>query len=102
MSSIKNLLIQSSQLFFSKFSLSTPINTLWEEFKSICFDYLSLVPAKFSNTAAKQPWITTHIKRLFLKKQRLYNLAIAPLNGKLIVTSKKKFNINVVKHIIDI
>ena len=44
MSSFKNLLIQSSQLFFSKFSLSTPINTLWEEFKSICFDCLSLNP----------------------------------------------------------
>ena len=77
MSSIKNLLIQSSQLFFSKFSLSTPINTLWEEFKSICSDCLSLVPTKFSNTAAKQPWITTHIKRLSRKKQRLYNLARA-------------------------
>ena len=77
MSSFKNLLIQSNQLFFSKFSLSTPINTLWEEFKSICFDCLSLVPAKFSNTAAKQPWITTHIKRLSRKKRRLYNLARA-------------------------
>ena len=60
--------------FFSKFSLSTPINTLWEEFKSICFDCLSLVPAKLSNTAAKQPWITTHIKRL---SRHLYNLARA-------------------------
>ena len=38
---------------------------------------MSLVPAKFSNTAAKQPWITTHIKRLSRKKQRLYNLARA-------------------------
>ena len=35
------------------------------------------MPTKFSNTTAKKPWITTHIKHLSRKKQRLYNSARA-------------------------
>ena len=58
MLSIKYVIIQFSQDFLSKLSLSTPINVLWEweEFKTMCFKHLSLVPR-----ITKQPWITSRI-----------------------------------------
>ena len=52
MSSIKNVITQFSQNFFSKFSLSTPINILQEEFKVMCFKCVSLVATKLSTTSA--------------------------------------------------
>ena len=36
MASIKEAIIKFKEAFLSKFSLSTPVDTMWEEFKSVC------------------------------------------------------------------
>ena len=68
-------IIKFKEAFLSKFSLSTSLDTLWEEFKSVCLRCLTYVPTKNSRIGTKQPWITSHIRRLSRRKQRLYNLA---------------------------
>ena len=55
--SIKEFINQFNDTFLRKFSLSTPIDTLWEEFKLMCLNCLTHVPTKLST---KQPWITSH------------------------------------------
>ena len=72
---IKEIINQFSNTFLSKYSLSTPVDILWNEFKQMCFDCLSHVPTKHFSTGTKQPWVTNRIKRLSRKTQRLYNLA---------------------------
>ena len=73
MAFIKETINKFKEAFISKFSLSTPVDTLWEEFKSMCSYCLTYVPTKNSRIGTKQPWITSHIKRLSRRKQRLYN-----------------------------
>ena len=63
-------------MFLQSFSSDTPVEQLWLTFKSSCQNCLdNIVPFKYSSTRFNQPWITTFIKRLTRKKQRLYNLA---------------------------
>ena len=62
MASIKETIIKFKEAFLSKFSLSTPVDTLWEEFKSVCLRCLTYVPTKNSRIGTKQPWITSHIR----------------------------------------
>ena len=62
--------------FLQSFSADTPVEQLWSAFKSNCHVCLdNVVPSKYSSTRFNQPWITTSIKKLTRKKQRLYNLA---------------------------
>ena len=74
MVAIKEIINQFSDTFLSKFSLSTPVDVLWAEFKQMCYNCLAHVPTRLLNTGTRQPWVTCRIKRLSHKKQRLYNL----------------------------
>jgi len=75
-----------SMVQLKKFSLSTPINTLWEEFRTLCANCIPTVPTKPTCTSWKQPWISSHIRRLSCKKQHLYKALqsdlIVQTNGK--------------------
>ena len=73
--SIKETIHQFSKEFFDKFSQSTSVDILWEEFRSLCFNSISSIPTKSTSTSQKQPWISSHIRRLSRKKRRLYNIA---------------------------
>jgi len=61
--------------FISHYTVNTPIQDLWDSFKSFCMEWLDLIPYKFYKTNNKQPWINRHIKRLANKKRRRYNKA---------------------------
>ena len=75
MVAIKEIINQFSDTFLSKFSLSTPVDVLWTEFKQMCYNCLAHVPTRLLNTGTRQSWVTCRIKRLSRKKQHLYNLA---------------------------
>lgn len=73
---INDVMLRHASDFVSANSLDTPINHLWSAFKSICSECVKLVPYKLSSRShSKAPWVTTYIKRLSRKKQRLYNKA---------------------------
>ena len=57
------------------YSPSTPINSLWEEFKNLCHKCLSTIPTKQITSSAKKPWINRHIRSLSRRKHRLYKRA---------------------------
>ena len=61
--------------FTSHYTISTPIQDLWENFKSFCQECLDLVPYRFYKSSTKQPWINAQIKHLSNRKRRLYNKA---------------------------
>ena len=48
---------------------------MWNDFKNLCDDCLSLIPSKVTSTKNHQPWISPFIKRLSRRKQRCYNRA---------------------------
>lgn len=73
--SIKETIAHFSSEFFSNFSTSTPVDTLWEKFKSLCFRCISFIPTKPIRSSHTKPWISSYIRRLTRKKQRLFNVA---------------------------
>jgi len=73
--SIKESIEQFSTEFFEKYSQSTPVDILWEEFRLLCIDCISSIPTRSMCTIQKQPWITSYIRRLSRKKKRLYKIA---------------------------
>jgi len=73
-SSINETITQFATSFL-KFSTSTSVDILWEEFKIMCYNYLDFVPTKLQSNQSKQPWVISYIKRLSRKKLCLYNLA---------------------------
>ena len=72
--SIKVIIHQFSNDFFGKFSQSTSVDILWEEFRPLCLNCISSIPRKSTNTSRKQPWISSHIRRPSRKKRCLYNI----------------------------
>ena len=49
---------------------------LWDAYKAMCMNCLQLVPTKSAcSRKSNQPWVTSLIRRLSSKKQRLYNRA---------------------------
>ena len=72
---IKETIHQFSIEFFDKFSQSTSVDILWEEFRSLCLNCIFSIPTKSTNTSRKRPWISSHIRRLSHKKRCLYNIA---------------------------
>ena len=72
---VKNRTGSLCEEFVSSYSSSIPVEILWNNFVRICNTCLDLVPTKLSSSSFKQPWITTHIKRLSRRKQRAYNYA---------------------------
>ena len=60
-----------AESFLELYTIDTPIQELWNVFKSKC---LNLVP---SIMLSKHTWSSCYIKRLTIKKKRLYNKARA-------------------------
>jgi len=75
MPTIKETIARFSSEIFNNFPTSNPIDILWEEFKSLCSRCISFIPTKTSRNSHTKPWISSHIRRLTWKKQRLYNVA---------------------------
>ena len=75
MPTIKETIAHFSSEIFNNFSTSTPIDILWEEFKSLCFRCMSFIPTKTSRITHTKPWISSYIRCLTRKKQSLYNVA---------------------------
>lgn len=67
MSSIRSTIEQFSFIFFSRCLTSTSTYTLWEEFKSLCWIYLSFILTKFLTLETKSHGLT--IACLSLNKQ---------------------------------
>ena len=75
---INDLMLQYVSDFISVNSVDTPVEQLWLTFKSICSACTKLVPYRLSSKSHSiAPWVTTYIKHLSRKKQRLYNKACA-------------------------
>ena len=54
--------------------ITTPINNLWSDVKTICLDNLRKhVPSKHTSTRYSQPWCNRNIRRLSRRKQRAFN-----------------------------
>ena len=70
---INDVIIQFPNSFLSDKSTDTPVQELCDSFNTMCQNCLDLVPSKSLSSSTKYPWITTHIKCLPNKKQRLYN-----------------------------
>ena len=68
MASIKKIINQFNNSLSERFSLSTPVDILWKEYKSMCHECLDHVPTRSNTIGMKQSWITPHIKRLSHKK----------------------------------
>ena len=61
--------------FLEKHFMTSPVNTLWDEFKDMCQRYLDHITTRLIATRCKQPWISPYIQRLSRRKQLLYNFA---------------------------
>ena len=70
---IRHTILALCNEFLSTYSVTTPINMLWNKFLDICIQCLNLIPTKMSSSKLHQP--SSQIKRLIRKKQRLYNHA---------------------------
>ena len=72
---IKELVTQFANSFLEN-TIDTPIQDLWDAYKTMCLNCLQLVPTKSVPTGkCNQPWATPFIRRLSSKKWRLYNRA---------------------------
>ena len=68
--SVKNAMIS----FIAKYSIESPINNLWLEFKNTVNDLLNRhVPNKLASSRFTQPWITRECKKFIRRKKRSYN-----------------------------
>ena len=57
-------------------SLTVPINTLWNNFKSTCTTAINNhVPSKFTSTRYSQPWCNRNIKKHSRQKRRAHQKA---------------------------
>ena len=75
---IKNIVSEFSSTFLQSTSQTTPVNLLWEEFKTVCLECLNCVPSRILSTNKNRyPWITHNIRRLPRQKQCTYNIAKA-------------------------
>jgi len=72
---IEQIISEFFETFYRDFTIDTPVQYLWDAFKSLCYQCLSSIPHKTISNSSKPPWITRHIKRLSNKKQRVYNQA---------------------------
>ena len=72
---IKSIAQNFNSYFLEKHSITSPVNTLWDEFKDMCHRCLDHIPTRLTTTRCKQPWISSYIRRLSRRKQRMYNLA---------------------------
>ena len=62
--------------FNQVFNSSTPIEIMWESFKSNCKSIIeNNVPTKLSSSRFNQPWVNNTIKKLAKRKQRQFNRA---------------------------
>ena len=67
---------QSVQGFLKVSTTSTPIDSLWASFKSICMTALHKhVPTKLTSGRFSQPWCNRKIRRLARRKQRAFRKA---------------------------
>jgi len=69
---IIEIILDFSATFMNQFNSETPVNTLWDKFKSLC---VATVPFKFSCNKSYPPWLTRQNKRLSMQKQWRYNTA---------------------------
>ena len=74
---IKQKLLNLCALYLTHNTISTPVTILWDDFKSICYECLDMIPVKEVSSNSKLIWINRIIKRLSRKKQKLYNKARA-------------------------
>ena len=72
---INNLIAQFTDTFFGAYDHSTPVNILWNKFKTLCKSCVDMISQRLSYANDQLPWITRDIKRLSRKKQRKYNNA---------------------------
>ena len=72
---IRETILNFSDYFLNEHTTDTPVNILWEEYKSLCESCLTLVPHTQTSDKHRSPWITKQIKRLSRQKQRRYNKA---------------------------
>ena len=72
---MKQTAVELCNNFLSSNFTHTPVASLWNNFKLICYKCLELVPTKQISTNTKQRWINHSIKRLSRKKQRYFNRA---------------------------
>ena len=92
-STIKEITAQFSEKIFNKFSISTPIDILWDKFKSLYSRCVSLIPTKPFRTSNNQPWISFYIRVNVFAKSNVFiiqqNNIIVHINGKTTETLKK-------------
>ena len=71
--SINRLVTEFANSFLDN-TINTPVQDLWDAYKSMCMNCLQLVPTKTAPSGkSNQPWATPLIRRLSSKKKRLYN-----------------------------
>ena len=72
---IKSIPLNFNTCFLEKHSMTSPVNTLWDEFKDMCQRCLDLIPSRLIATSHRQPWISPNIRQLSHRKQGMYNSA---------------------------
>ena len=86
--------------FLEKHSMTSPVNTLWDEFQDMCQRCLDFIPIRLIVTSRKQPWISPYIRWLSRRKQRMYNSARSsqsPFYWQKYQLLKKRFKKNAVR-----
>ena len=72
---INHHIAQFTAFFMNTYDSNTPIDTLWNKFKTLCNQCLNMIPQKCVTTKVCPSWLTGKIKRLSRRKQRKYNKA---------------------------
>jgi len=74
---LNEIMLHFSDSFLEHYTIDTPIQELWNVFKSKCHECLNLVPSITLSKRTINPWSNRYITRLTNKKKRLYNKARA-------------------------
>ena len=73
---LKEYVQREVHAYVGNYSTSTPVQNLWDGFKSIIESSLSrFVPSKFSSTRFSQAWVTRHCRHIIRRKKRAYKKA---------------------------
>ena len=73
MEAVRRRIDSFSASFHAQFTSNTPIQELWSAFsKEVMQTMTALVPSKLSMTRYNQAWVTTAIKRLARRKNKVF------------------------------
>jgi len=98
---LKNFVNRFTSSFLNDYSANSQVEQMWEEFKTMCFECMNIVPSRLTKVGQNKPWITAQTKRFIRKKSVciiMLDCQILQKTGIPIMQLKKLLSVNAEKH----